>query len=42
MAGEGIVARYMPNWYTIAKDYTPETIFLDAGADLVNIWRNTD
>jgi ATP-grasp domain, R2K clade family 3 len=27
---------YLPNWYAIVKDYTPETVFLDTGADLVS------
>jgi hypothetical protein len=27
---------YLPNWYAIVKDHTPETAFLDTGADLVS------
>ncbi len=26
---------YLPNWYAVLKDYTPETVFLDTDADLV-------
>jgi ATP-grasp domain, R2K clade family 3 len=26
---------YLPNWYAVVKDYTPETVFLDTDADLV-------
>jgi ATP-grasp domain, R2K clade family 3 len=31
-----ITTHYLPNWYAVVKDYTPETVFLDAGADLVS------
>jgi ATP-grasp domain-containing protein len=31
-----VSTHYLPNWYDIAKDYTPETIFLDTDADLVS------
>ncbi len=27
---------YLPNWYPIVKDYTPETVSLDTDADLVS------
>jgi hypothetical protein len=33
---EYVSTHYLPNWYAVAKDYTPETIFLDADADLVS------
>jgi hypothetical protein len=31
-----IATHYLPNWYAFVKDYTPETVFLDTGADLVS------
>ncbi|MCI0391564.1 MAG: ATP-grasp domain-containing protein [Acidobacteria bacterium] len=31
-----VVTHYLPNWYAVVKDYTPETVFLDTGADLVS------
>src|SRR5512145_3206982 len=24
-----VVTHYLPNWYAVVKDYTPETVFLD-------------
>jgi ATP-grasp domain, R2K clade family 3 len=33
---EYVSTHYLPNWYAVAKDNTPETIFLDADADLVS------
>jgi hypothetical protein len=34
-----IAAHYLPNWYPIVEDYTPETVFLDIKADLVGALR---
>jgi len=31
-----IATHYLPNWYAVAKGYTPETVFLDTDADLVS------
>ncbi|MGH9936649.1 MAG: ATP-grasp domain-containing protein [Blastocatellia bacterium] len=31
-----VTTHYLPNWYAIVKDYTPETVFLDTDADLVS------
>jgi hypothetical protein len=31
-----VATHHLPNWYTVVKDYTPETVFLDAAADLVS------
>jgi hypothetical protein len=31
-----LATHHLPNWYLIVKDYTPETIFLDTGADLAS------
>jgi ATP-grasp domain, R2K clade family 3 len=31
---EYVATHYLPNWYAIVKDYTPETVFLGANADL--------
>jgi ATP-grasp domain-containing protein len=31
-----VTTHYLPNWYAVAKDYTPETVFLDTDADLVS------
>jgi len=33
---EYVATHYLPNWYAVVKDYTPETIFLDTDADLVS------
>lgn len=33
---EYVTTHYLPNWYAAVKDYTPETVFLDADADLVS------
>jgi hypothetical protein len=33
---EYITTHYLPNWYRIVKDYTPETAFLDTDADPVS------
>jgi hypothetical protein len=30
-----IATHYLPNWYPMVKDYTPETIFLGTDVDLV-------
>src|SRR5262245_45202038 len=30
-----IATHYLPNWYSLARDFTPETVFYDADADLV-------
>jgi len=34
--GEYVMTHHLPNWYAVAKDYTPETVFLDTGADLAS------
>jgi len=31
-----VTTHHLPNWYAVAKDYTPETIFLDTDADLMS------
>jgi ATP-grasp domain, R2K clade family 3 len=31
-----VAMHYLPNWYAVVKDYTPETVFLDGDADLVS------
>jgi hypothetical protein len=31
-----LATHYLPNWYPIVKNYTPETAFLDTGADLAS------
>jgi hypothetical protein len=31
-----LATHHLPNWYPIVKDYTPETVFFDTNADLVN------
>jgi hypothetical protein len=31
-----LATHHLPNWYPIVKDYTPETAFLDTGADLAS------
>jgi hypothetical protein len=33
---EYVATHYLPNWYAVVKDYTPETVFLDTDADLVS------
>jgi hypothetical protein len=33
-AGEYVATHYLPNWYGVVKDYTPETVFFDTDADL--------
>jgi hypothetical protein len=31
-----LATHHLPNWYPNVKDYTPETVFLDTGADLAS------
>jgi hypothetical protein len=31
-----LATHHLPKWYPIVKDYTPETVFLDTGADLAS------
>ena len=31
---EYVTTHHLPNWYAVAKDYTPELVFLDTDADL--------
>ena len=31
-----VTTHHLPNWYAVAKDYTPETVFLDTDADLTS------
>lgn len=33
---EYVTTHHLPNWYAVAKDYTPETVFLDTDADLTS------
>src|SRR5215468_3526906 len=33
---EYVTTHHLPNWYAVAKDYTPETVFLDTDADLAS------
>ena len=33
---EYVTTHHLPNWYAVAKDHTPETVFLDTDADLTS------
>src|SRR5215475_2555706 len=39
---EYLATHYLPNWYAVVKDYTPETVFLDVNADLVSELRRLE